>query len=82
MSTFLVGTPAQLGSILRGFRQQRGLTQSELAAQLGLAQKTISLAETSPERLTISRLLELLGALNAELTVRDREVRKPSTGEW
>jgi HTH-type transcriptional regulator/antitoxin HipB len=81
MSTFLATSPAQLGPILRGFRQAQGLTQKAFAARLGLAQKAISLAETHPDRMSTARLFELLGALGVELTLSNRPVSK-TQGEW
>jgi HTH-type transcriptional regulator / antitoxin HipB len=75
-------TAEQLGAILRGFRKQRGLTQQELAARVGLAQKAVSAAETHPGRVGLERLLELLGALEVELVLRDKPARPRSRREW
>lgn len=82
MGAFLAKTPEQLGAILRGYRQQRSLTQQELAARLGLPQKAISLAETRPERMSLARLFQLLGALGVELTLRERAPLGTSKAEW
>lgn len=79
---FLANTPAQVGSILRGFRQRRGLTQAELAGLIGLPQKAISLAETHPDRIPLARLFQILGALEAELTLRERSTRSHARAEW
>lgn len=67
MDSFLAKTPQQLGAILKGFRQKQNLTQAALAARLGLPQKAISLAETRPGQLPLTRLLAILGALGVEL---------------
>ena len=82
MNPFLAKTPAQLGSILRGFRRQRGMTQAQVAARLGITQKAISLAETHPDHLPLSRLLAVLGALELELVVRDKSGSRAPKAEW
>lgn len=71
MNVFLAKTPEQLGSILRGFRQRRGLTQQALAERLGLPQKAISIAETRPATMSLTRLFQILGALGVELTLAE-----------
>lgn len=82
MLTFLAKTPEQLGVILRGYRTQRGLTQQQLAARLGLPQKAISVAETRPAAMSVARLFALLSALEVELTLRDHQAAKPGKAEW
>jgi HTH-type transcriptional regulator / antitoxin HipB len=82
MAVFLAKTPQQLGAILRGFRGQRGLTQKDLAARLGLPQKAISLAETRPERLSVERLFHLLGALDIEVSLQDKKAPLATEAEW
>jgi len=82
MKTFPVKTAAQLGAILRGFRVERGLTQVALAAAVGVSQKAISIAETHPERLALKHLLPLLGALQVDLLLRDRQGQKLPRAEW
>ncbi len=81
-TSYVVKTPAQLGEILRGFRKAHALTQAELAARLGLPQKAISIAETHPQRLTVTRLFQLLGALQAELRLQPADEAATSKGEW
>jgi HTH-type transcriptional regulator/antitoxin HipB len=80
--SYVAKTPAQLGEILRGFRKQRGLTQAQLASQLGLPQKAVSLAETHPQRLSTARLFQLLGVLGAELRLQDGDGPDTPTSEW
>lgn len=81
MNEFMARTPGQVGPILRGYRQQRGLTQQALAERLGLPQKTISQIETRPERMSLSRLFAVAGALGIELAFRDQG--RPGAGtEW
>lgn len=77
-----VGTAEQLGAILRGFRKQQGLTQKDLAARLGLAQKAVSAVETHPSRVSVDRLFAMLGALGGELVIRDRSSKRGAKVDW
>lgn len=79
---FPAHTPAQLGAVLRGFRRERGLTQHELASQVGLAQKAISIAELHPERIGVERLFQLLATLGVELVLRTKKAKQGSRAEW
>lgn len=69
---YLITTPAQLGLILQGCRKQKGLTQAELARRVGLLQKYVSHAETSPEKQSVERIFRLLSGLGLELVLRDK----------
>ncbi len=66
--------PAQLGVLLRGVRQQQGLSQQELALKAGgTSQARFSQLELQPGRFTVERLLLILAALDLELVVRPRQ---------
>ena len=64
-------TPLQLGSSIRQRRRQLGLTQNQLAAKIGVRQKTVSDIETSAAA-RIETLLKALAALDLELVMRSR----------
>ena len=78
----VIRAPAQLGVLLRGVRQQQGLSQQELALKAGgTSQARLSQLELQPGRLNLERLLLILAALDLELVVRPRETStKPA--EW
>jgi len=80
MDGFPVQTPAQLGALLRGHRRERGLSQAQLAHQLGLHQSTLSNAELHPERLGVDGLFRILSGLGLELVLRGRE--SVPRGDW
>ena len=63
-------TPAHLAIELRKLRRLRGLTQTELGAQLGVQQARIGKIERDPGCVSLAQLLEILAALGAELVVR------------
>lgn len=59
------------GALLRDARKRRGLTLDELARRSGVAKSTLSLYENGRQQPSVSALDRLLGALGAELTIRD-----------
>ena len=70
----VIRAPAQLGVLLRGVRQQQGLSQQELALKAGgTSQARFSQLELQPGRLTLERLLLITAALDLELVVRPRQ---------
>ena len=78
----VIRAPAQLGTLLRGVRQQQGLSQQDLALKAGgMSQARLSQLELQPGRLTVERLLLILAALDIELVVRARQISSEPT-EW
>lgn len=76
-----VRTPAQLSSLLKGFRVRTGLTQEALSRQLGVTQQALSELEREPQNASLSRLLSLLSALGVALVLRE-QTSPPSAAEW
>jgi len=78
----VIRAPAQLGVLLRGVRQQQGLSQQELALKAGgTSQARFSQLELQPGRFTVERLLLILAALDLELVVRPRQSSN-EPAEW
>ena len=78
----VIRAPAQLGTLLRGVRQQQGLSQQDLALKAGgMSQARLSQLELQPGRLTVERLLLILAALDLELVMRARQISSEPT-EW
>ena len=71
-------TPLQLGNHIRETRRKLGLTQEQLAATVGLRQKTVSELESTGNA-RLSTVLRVLAALDQELVVGART--KSSTSE-
>lgn len=69
MSTYPVRTPDQLPALLRAFRKEAGLTQSELARRLGVTQQTYSALERNADNMGAARLLSLLHILGVEMAL-------------
>ncbi len=64
-------TPLQLGNSIRERRRKLGFTQEQLAAKLGVRQKTVSAIENDGAG-RLDTLLRAVGALDLELVIRPR----------
>ena len=77
--------PAQLGDMLRGARLSRGLTQTDIAKQLGISAQAVSKLENNAAKASFERIHRLCQALGIELLLQEklavnlRDVTKP---EW
>lgn len=58
-----------IGSRLRRIREDRGLTQVEVAERVGVTQGQVSEYETGRRGASVARLVELARALDASLDV-------------
>lgn len=65
-------TSGQLGSMLQSARKASGLTQSALAARVGLSQSRVSHLELHAHELSVAQLLAWCAALGLELTLGTR----------
>lgn len=62
-----------IGAALRAARKKRGLTQAQLAEELGMSRATISGIETGQIlEIGIRKVLRMCGRLGVELAVVDR----------
>lgn len=76
-------TTAQLGLLLKSARKRRKLTQSALAAQLGLSQNRVSYLELHPEALSAQQLLAWCAVVGLELNLGEARQDLPVTAsEW
>lgn len=73
-------TTTQVGEILRSRRKSRKVPQAALAAQVGISQSRLSILESSPEGLTLDRLLVLAKLLGLEVVIQDASPR--GEAEW
>ena len=64
-----IGTPevAAVGSRLRRLRKERGLTQAELARQIGIQQSDLSRMEKGTYRVSLDNLFKILGVFDLDL---------------
>lgn len=71
MRDFPIRTEAQIGMLLQSFRKARGLSQAELADQLGISQQNLSDLERNAAKASTGRLFRILALLKVELVFRD-----------
>ena len=77
-----INDPRQIGAALTGRRKNLKLSQTEVAARLGLSQNRLSELESSPQTLTVEQLLALLNLLGLEMSLRERDPAGKSRSEW
>ncbi len=58
---------AEVGGRLRELRKERGLTQAELARQIGIQQSDLSRMEKGEYRVSLDNLFKILGAFELDL---------------
>jgi DNA-binding XRE family transcriptional regulator len=68
----------QVGLAVRAFRQRRGLSQSQLAASVGVDRKTINRIENGRHGTKIATLASIAASLGAELSISLDEIDSPS----
>jgi HTH-type transcriptional regulator / antitoxin HipB len=61
-----------LGAFVRRARRARGLTQAQLADELGISRQYLSELENGVENLYVTRLFEVLDELGASMQLQDR----------
>lgn len=67
----IVRTPLQLGNSIRERRRKLGLSQEQLAARIGMRQKTVSDVENTGSG-RLDTLQRALAALDLEIVIRPR----------
>ena len=77
--TYPIRTVGQLGPLLKQLRRAKRWSQLEFGKKIGLSQERISAIENHPERITFDRLLTILMALDAEVSVAPRHRMEPAT---
>ena len=83
MRQYAVHTAEQLPALLKAFRKESGLTQTQVATSLGVTQQTLSALERNAQKMSAERLLHLLGILGVEMVLQGKEPssRNPSAAE-
>ncbi|MDG6896320.1 helix-turn-helix domain-containing protein [Volucribacter amazonae] len=68
----VVTSSKMLAHILREFRYQNHLSQTDLAKIVGMKQATVSAFENTPDSTKLETLFKLLAGLELELVVQPR----------
>jgi ribosome-binding protein aMBF1 (putative translation factor) len=66
-------TAASIGPAIRHYRKQAGLTQAELADQVGLTVTYLSRLENGQETEQLRRIVKLLKQLGVRMTLRHED---------
>lgn len=74
--------PQQLASLLKAIRVQRGLSQAQVAARLGISHQAVSALEKQPEKATLERLMRILGVLQVDVVLRSGHEKPAARTEW
>lgn len=74
MGLYVVRTAEQLPALLKAFRKESGLTQTQVATSLGVTQQTLSALERNAQKMSAGRLLHLLGILGVEMVLQPKAV--------
>jgi len=72
MHPYAVHAAEQLPALLKAFRKAAGLTQGEVAARLGVTQQTLSALERNAQKVSVERLLHLLGILGVDMVLQKK----------
>ena len=76
-----IRSPRELGQLIRSRREERGLTQADLAAAVGASRKWVSEAEAGKPTAEIGRVLRALAVLGVTLSVQQGAGEPPRGGE-
>lgn len=75
-------TAASLGHILQSARKARGLSQTQLAARVGVSQARLSALEREPGTLSVDQLLAICGSLGLQLGIAAKNAASPPATDW
>lgn len=82
MINHVIQHPQQLASLLKAIRLQKGFSQAQVAARLGISHQAVSALEKQPEKATLERLMRLLGVLQVDVVLRSAQETPASRTEW
>lgn len=72
MDDLTLQLPSQLGPHLRALRRARKMTQSGLAARLGVTQARVAAIEANPAAVSVGQFMTILAALGVDIVLRPR----------
>ena len=67
--SWTIRNPADLGRAIAGVRDAKGLTQAELAAQVGIGRSYLAQLEAGASQLVLERSLRALRRMGAGVTI-------------
>jgi HTH-type transcriptional regulator/antitoxin HipB len=85
MQPTAIRLPAQLGDVLRSVRTSRGLTQADIATQLGISTQAVSRLERNAAKASVARIHTLCQVLGLDLLLAEKSrmnLRDAGAPEW
>lgn len=73
MMDYPIRTLQQIRPLLVGFRKRAGLSQTEVAALVGVTQQTYAKMEANPASASVERLFTILRLLGSEIVLTHRD---------
>ncbi len=77
-----ITSPETLGKVLRRYRKDRNLTQSEAGKKLNLTQKTVSQIESGQPGVQLGTLFKIMSALGLEMHLEPRGKSAEDEALW
>lgn len=77
-----ITSPETLGRVLRKYRKERGLTQTEVARKFNLTQKMVSNLEAGLPGVRVGTLFKLMAALSLEMHLEPRGAADEDGALW
>ncbi|MDX1706636.1 helix-turn-helix domain-containing protein [Pseudidiomarina sp.] len=75
--------PEQLSTLVKDYRNKRGLTQANIAELVGIRVATVSNFENNPETCKLETVFKILAALNLKIDITTRnEVHNDDASQW
>jgi transcriptional regulator with XRE-family HTH domain len=77
-----ITSPRILGKVLRKFRVEQNLTQSEAGSKFNLPQKTVSNIEAGLPGVRLSSIFKYMSALGLEMQLDNRNRKSKENEPW
>ncbi len=77
-----ITSPKTLGKVLRKYRMEQNLTQTEAGQRFNLTQKTVSNIEAGKQGVRLETLFNIMSALGLEIYLEPRVKSKTKKGLW
>jgi HTH-type transcriptional regulator / antitoxin HipB len=81
----IIHNPKELAMFIKNYRQQLGLSQSDIGNQVGLKQTTVSAFERKPESTKLDTLFRILATSGLEIELKPKNTAGKKTSwqeEW
>lgn len=77
-----ITSPETLGKVLRSYRKELGLSQSEAGKKFNLPQKTVSRIESGVPTLQLSTVFKYMSAIGLEMHLKPRQQPSDDEALW